>query len=521
MFVRNLLQAGDFITIVPAGIRITLQYSENGSLETVYTGFEPDKVPHPELLTPIIKSGEVPTHIAITKGTSYVYGCMYTNEVYNVEGKFHQAVEKHYISEYIKDPSKFHFFAGHMFSHAMAIGTSLTIQRWLKTRGFNILPSYLVPQGLKETDFPKLLNLDKYPFVYPRVLGYIRFRNGKYEFVNTNVRQMVVKSINKIVSFDGFILADIQSYDMGSMSVSYADVVNYNIHEGYIILVDEDNHIIYSQPPEGVKTGRRNRKINCQFCGKVLEVPKTSIRFTCTDEHCVSVLFNRVNNMLSKLGYDTLELERLREYAKEYNNILSLPDVLDMPEYKDKKTTIDAPNLLSAVVPTSIVTRFSDWTVFCNKCNNSVESIIYYVKNPDKMMFDLNLDGSVFRRFHTWLQSPENVLDITGVMSHPNVTVISTGKRFEGAPIFRGKSIYVTGQCMHGGFEDMRAILSSYSATVYDRFNTAVDCVIIGGLHEGVSGRDIQKAKQMQIPIFEEADFFRQYDIDSDIAANM
>ena len=258
--------------------------------------------------------------------------------------------------------------------------------------------------------------------------------------------------------------------------------------------------------------------MTCSFCGKVLEAPKTNIRFTCTDLHCASVMFTRVNTFLSKLGYKTLDLDRFRQFAAETHNSVALPDILDMKEYKDIKITIDAPNLLSGIVPSTIVTRFSDWTVFCNKCNNSVESILYYIQNPDKMLFDLSLNGAVYRKLQNWLSSPENQLDVVGVFTHPNITVISTGKRFEGAPIFRGKSIYVTGKCSHGGFSDVQAILSSYSASVYDRFNTAVDCVIIGDLHEGVSGKDVQRAKQMGIPIFEEKDFFEKYDIDNDIA---
>ena len=114
MFVRNLLQANDYATIVPAGIRITLQYNDKGQIEAVYVGHNEDKILHPELLTPILKLGHVPNHISITKGTSYVYGCLYTGEVYKVEGLLHASVQTHYISKFIEDPSKFHFFAGHI-----------------------------------------------------------------------------------------------------------------------------------------------------------------------------------------------------------------------------------------------------------------------------------------------------------------------------------------------------------------------------------------------------------------------
>ena len=54
---------------------------------------------------------------------------------------------------------------------------------------------------------------------------------------------------------------------------------------------------------------------------------------------------------------------------------------------------------------------------------------------------------------------------------------------------------------------------------MYDKFNTAVDCVVIGSLREDVDGKAVQKARQMQIPIFEEAEFFRNYEIDTDLAS--
>ena len=516
MFVRNLLQAGDYVTVVPAGIRITLQYNARGSLELVYVGYGDDKTLHLELLTPILQSGDVPSHLPITNATSYVYGCLYTGEIYKVEGRFDTSVESNYVTEYLQDPLRFHFFACHMESYAVGMNTPVSIQRWMKTVGFNVLPGYIVPSSITEDKFPLMLNLDVYPFRYPRIMNYVRFRNGSFEFVSPNIRQMVVKSIKKYTSYDGYILATIESHMLGTINTTYADVVNFNIHKNSIILVNDDNVIIDCFNDKSIKK-THDRKITCEYCGKLITVPETSMRFRCEESHCVSTMLDRVNHMLVNLGLEKVTSERLKEFSKTVGNVISLPDILEMDEYKEAKITIDAPKLLSAVVPSSVLPRFSDWTVFCNSCNNSIESIVYYLKNPDKMMFDLNLDSAIYRRLYDWLLEPENLFDITGMIDHPNINVLSTGKKFDGAPIFRGKSIYVTGKCAHGSFEDIRAILSSYSAEVYDRFNTAVDCVVIGGLHEGVSGKSVQKAKMMGIPIFEESDFFQSYDIDTDI----
>ena len=520
MFVRNLLQAGDFVTIVPAGIRITLQYSEQGSLECVYVGHQNDQVLHPELLTPILQSNEVPVHLPITKGTSYVYGCLYTGEVYKVEGNLHSTVESNYVSKYLEDPSKFHFFASHIMSYAVGMNTPATVQRWLKAMNFNLLPSYVIPQNITEENFEKIVHTDNYPFAYPRIQEYVLFRKGRTEFVFTNIRQMVVKDIRKYTSYDGYILADITSYDLGSINTTYADVVNFQIQVGSVILVNDDNQIIDCTNVDPKKRPVSTR-ICCEYCGKVIDVPKKSIRFTCNDSHCVSVMIPKINSMLAKLGLDSLDVEEFKNIADKQGNVVSMTDVFSLKAYENSKITVELPKLLSAVVPSSIVPRFSDWIVLCNKCSNSLQSVIYYLENPDRMMFDLNLDRSIYSKLSTWLKDEENKEDAIGMLNHPNINVVSTGKKFEGAPIFRGKSIYLTGAFQHGSFEEVRAILASYSAEVYDRFNSAVDCIIIGGLHEGVSGKAIQRAKQMNIPIFEESEFFSKYDIDSDIQLNL
>ncbi len=519
MFVRNLLQAGDHVTIIPSGVPLTLQYGENGNVENVYVGHKNDAVVHSELLPMLLTSSEIPSRISVTKGTTFVYGCLYTGEMYKVEGRLDSAVASVYLSKYIEDPSKFHFFAGHMQSYALGMTAPLAIQRWLSTTGFKTLPSYLVPSTLNEDNFSSMIRQDSYPFVFPRIQGYVVFRAGEHLFLSTNVRQLVVKQLEKSVSYEGYVLAEIQGYDLSPITVSYADVINFNIHKDSILLLNEDNQIVNCYNFPGLSHNTYDRKIVCTYCGRLIDVPTSSKKFTCENDHCISVIHLRVTRMLSKLGLPPIELVNLKEYSKQMNNILTLPDVLDMEEYKDVLIEIDLPKLLDAVVPSSVISRISDWYIFCNRCNNSIESVSYYLQNPNMLLKDLNLEPAIYRRLCMWLNDPENIVDVIGMIQCPHVKVISTGKRFEGAPIFRNKSIYVTGSFMHGSFEDIKAILTSYSALVYDKFNTAVDCVIIGGLHENIDSKSIQKARQMNIPIFEETEFFSKYEIDNDLNA--
>ena len=91
-------------------------------------------------------------------------------------------------------------------------------------------------------------------------------------------------------------------------------------------------------------------------------------------------------------------------------------------------------------------------------------------------------------------------------------------KRFDGAPIFRNKLIYITGDFIHGNIPEISSILQSYSARVTTVFTNLVDCVLVGGTNENVNGKDVVAARNMGIPIMQEVDFFEQYDIDTDLA---
>lgn len=521
MFVRNLLQAGDNVTIVPAGIRITLKYDEKGQIETVYVGYKEDKVEHEELRVPLVTSKEVPAKIAVKQGTTFVYGCLYTDDVLKVEGNLSCEVESSLVNHYLENAANFHFFAGHMESGALGLNSPVTIQRWLKTAGFNTLPEYLAPANLRENSLSAMINMTNYTFRFPRIMGYMIYRGGSHEFLDTNLNQIVIKDIKKFTSSEGYVLAEIKTVSSKKFAVSYADVVNRKLNKDTVVLINEDNQIVDSYNDPNQKLKEYGRTVTCEYCGKVIEIPAQSVKFTCTDEHCISVLYPRVSRMLSKFGLEVVDFNKLKEFSKGFNNIVALPDILDIEEYKDIMVEIELPKLLEAIVPSTIVTRYQDWVIFCNSCNNSVDSVLYYIQNPSRILSDLKVDPAVYRRLVAWLEDNDNQLDVIGMLQHSKISVISTGKRFEGAPIFRGKSIYLTGRFSHGSFEDVKAILSSYSADVYEKFNTAVDCVIVGGLHEGVSGQDIKRARSMQIPVFEEDEFFAKYEIDDDLAMSM
>ena len=83
-----------------------------------------------------------------------------------------------------------------------------------------------------------------------------------------------------------------------------------------------------------------------------------------------------------------------------------------------------------------------------------------------------------------------------------------------------GKTIFITGNFVHGSTADIIAILKSYSAQVSNKVADC-QCVITGDSMEDLDGRSIRYAKQNNIPVFTESQFFAKYEIDEDLSLNL
>ena len=82
MFARN-LQAGEFVTLVPLGLPITIQYSERGSVDKLYTGHDESQwndVTDPVLTTLLINK-QIPNHVSTNGKVCYVRAVMYSSEL--------------------------------------------------------------------------------------------------------------------------------------------------------------------------------------------------------------------------------------------------------------------------------------------------------------------------------------------------------------------------------------------------------------------------------------------------------
>lgn len=522
MFVRNLLQAGDYAMLVPIGIPITLQYSEKGTLQKVYQNH--DKASRIELpnsvLEHLIKCKQVPSKISIKGGTTWVEGVLYSEESFHMPGELPDCIIDVALSTYDVDPSKFTFYAGTVESLAQRFKGPVAIRQWLSIEQFKVLNGYLISAGLDEDMFEAMVSRD-YLFGFPKVASYIVFRGDNILYLSTGLSQEIVKDTKRIVKEDGEICVKVTIQDDTESIVPYATVVNLNITKDTLIMYDNEHDVIYSESENEVEDVVGNA-ITCSVCGRKLIVPKnTKTIFKCIDPQCNSVLYPRIAQLLRCLDLPMMSYDEYIEIANKIGNIFSIPDLFDLDEYKDVEITASLHDVLRAVIPKTVLPGNTQIAQLCDACMNSPETFIYYAQNVDKMRLELGLDIHTFNRLFKWLLNPENVSDVVELLKLKNISYISSKSKFEGAPIFRDKTIMLTGTFTHGSLADVSAILESYSAKVTSSFDADTNCLIVGDIQENINGSLIHKAQQAGVPIMKESDFFWEYEIDADLSANL
>ena len=529
MFVRNLLQAGErisllpgeYVTLVPVGIPLTLQYSDKGLLQKVYLNHEEENwVDKTEDYFQILfKRNSVPNKISFTGNTSYVRGVLVTSNIYAATSKEPNSILSELCTKYLADPASFTFYAGDVQSYSAAFKGAVAVRQWLTVSKFNVLPGYVIPQDLTEAQFEHMVKMN-YPFVFPLIDSYILYHNdGSITYPKTQLRQVTVKSVDKQRDTAGNIEAVIRDTLGDIRVIPYSTLVHYNIQPNSIIVVDSDDNIVHCLAATGELSTLSNR-LRCDCCGRQITVPVTG-NTRCADPQCNSVLYPRVKQLCHYLNLPEMSYEDYTEYTDTVGNAFIVLDIFDHPDYKDTELEITMAQGLRAIVPKSVLPGQAQITQLCDTFSNSVQTMTYYLQHPDKIATDFNLDSHAYQRFLQWIDNVENCTDVVELFKLPNLHIVQAEIKFEGEPIFRNKTIYVTGSFIHGSLIEIRNIFQSYAATVTFEYNDTVDCVVIGDGQENVNGHAVLSARKHQIPIMSESQFFLQYDIDADLAENL
>jgi hypothetical protein len=525
MYVGNCLNAGDFLTVVPVGIPIRLQYNENGNLHKVFLGFEDRNTEiTSDVLEIIIHNNIVPLKIGILNGTTWVKGVLYTSELCNNPGLLPDCVQNELLTKFKLNPSKFSFHAGDADSLATPFHGVVAIRQWLSMSGFKVLPGYLVPTGFDRQGFIDLIDTPQYPFQFPLIASYIISSNAEIKYVSTRMTQFIVSRVVKYVDDYGNIKAKIykktDDESANFICVDYTEVVNYNIQTNSLVILDSGYQIIFTSSTDGKIRDKRSNKLECSYCGKSFTIPEEGIA-QCPDIHCPSRMLPCITRFLTVANLPVPTNEVIRHWI-DNKEITCIPDLFTLDLYKSVTVDMTIAKVIKSLVPITIILRDDIFTLFANKCSNSLKSVEYYINHPNKISTDLDISHPDVNKFINWLLDDYNLSDLSTLLfSTEQIKIVDNDKKFDGAPIFRNKLICITGKFIHGDVSEITAILQSYSAKVTTEFSNSVDCIITGSTMEGINGVMLKNAQILGVPVFDEVGFFNQYEIDSDLKENL
>lgn len=518
MNMRNLLKPGDFVMPMPIGIHLTLQYNVSGNLEKVYTGFDSERIDRTgDMMDLVIQNKTAPSKIHITKGTTWVKGVLYTGAFSDVSGVLPKCAESYLAERFISTPAAFNFFAATIESTSVLFNGATSVRQTLAMAKFKILPGWLAPAEVTNEVVSGWISSPIYTFM-PIVTDYVVFRNTSVSIHSAHLVQKIVESVNNYTDLNGFLKSKLKIKGSDTpVYVNYSETVMHNITKGSIIIQDTEQHIVYTKCQKRAKP--YDTIITCSCCGRQYTVPKTDT-VICPNEHCSSRLMPRIMQFVNIMHMPKYEDKLLEEKVKK-NKVICIPDLFLLPEYSELHLNVTITSLLRALVPIALIPRDDVFVSLSIACSNKERTFRYYVENPEHISSDLNISHPDLNKLVKWLLDGYNVSDINTLLNSPNINLVESKKKFDGAPIFRNKTICLTGSFIRGSMAEIASILHSYSAKVVFRFTNTVDCVLVGGTMENIDGKILRDAKSLNKAVMSEDAFFKKYEIDSDINANL
>ena len=521
LITKTFCRPGSLLYIVPTGLLVTLRYDAHGQLNGIFKGFtshgDPtgEELPEP-FLKAALASGLVPGSIKVTGTTSHVWGVFYSDKFTAAVGDVPSCEYDRIVNDILDGNIKYKFYIGNMDSGAASINNPTSLNTWGKMSGFDILPSWLIPSDATDKTLKDyIMGNIHYPFKYPLISGYIVYEGAdKPYYYPLTLQTVTVKGTSSYVNHSGYIKYKVQYGDDELLTMNYPDAAFFNVKKGSQLILDGAT-VIWSSTKSSNHSDRLPKRIVCKSCGKIIDVPDSGY-MTCSDPYCTSLLYPRIERLCNVLGLDLLSKEQFDKYVDK-SELQILPDLFLLKEYEGVEITKNLWEIIFACIPVDVGID-KQWLIkFCNRCNNSYTTVKYYFDRPIQIYTEL--DMNVSRRFATWLSIPRNILELDTIISSQQIHVLKQEKvmSFDGAPIFRNKTIYITGTFKHGTLSEIKAILESYSAVVVTDFDEYIQCVLVGDIKDGIDGTAIITARDLKIPMFTESEFFAKYEIDEDL----
>lgn len=516
---------GSYVSFVPVGLRVSLQYNQNGLIQTIKIlscdGLDADREHYNAMLK------FIPNKITLTGGTTWVDGVFYFSDIPTDSGVLPDCCYNAYLERFLQDDCMCEFYAATVTSYAASFVGAQTIRNWLSANQFKVLPGTIVPLELTEDTIKLMLQTGAYSFRYPYLAGFYTFTNAETEYVPAELHQSGVTAVDTTLTPEGYVqsiihLDDAPVDETGAqedivITLNYSDVCAHSVQEGASILYYIGDYIeilaTRSIDPK-VHLKAVDNKLTCPVCGKVYAAPSHG-PVECDDPHCLSKAYPDVCRILATFDLPELSIEDYSKLVAE-KAIITATDVLVTEPYDKMTVTGDLLKVLKAAVPPSICNDETFFSKLLHECNYTVETLLYYIKNPNRMITELDLVSFSSKRFVEWCRDDYNVLTISTLLSA--VHVEQKAIQFEGAPIFRGNKIAITGKFKRGDLSKIAAILEGYAAKVVPDFDNDVPQILItGSTNEEIEGRLIQAARKFGVAVVDEDSFFANYEIDKDL----
>lgn len=522
MYVRNILQNQDYVLPIPTGLPVTLQYDQDGVLVKIYCGLDQStKVDVTRtFLQTFLSWDSIPSKISVTGGTTLILGVIHHIDYPVCDGNYDDNILEEYSDDILSNFDNYEFYFANIQSTSLVFKGVTSIRKWADMNNLAMLPGYLITEFPDRKYFYKLFNNTNFIGQFPLVSGYLVYRKHDIVYYSSNLSSFIVKKVRRYTDQYGIIWAildpkNIENID--SITISYADVVKFNIQPNSEVVLDSEHKIIYSFSTDTKKRPDRESTIICDQCGDMIDVTNSPV--CCSNPDCRSFLFKNIERFCRGLNIPVLTHSRLTELVKD-NQLSCILDLFSLPEYSNLNINVSVSDLVFYSIPFDYARNIESIEKFVSVCNNKPQTVLFYLNNTDKIKINLNMDPSIISNLIDWVNSPSHIQELGELLMLPNFKFNGELKRFDGAPIFRGKKIYITGTFDHGDHDDIISILRSYSAEIEPSYSDSVDCVLVGNIMNSVNGKAVISARERGI-LFNESDFFKEYEIDADLAEHL
>ena len=516
---KTVCPAGSLLYIIPTGLQVVLHYNVRGNLSNIYLGFDKKQDLGEDFLKSVLQRNLAPNAVQANSGATDVYGVFYSDTLTCDNGIIPECEYDRIQSDILSGGSGYNFYVGKVVTGSVTLLTSAAVITWCSVNNFKPLTSWLVSEDVDDKVFAQRLKDLGYSFSFPHIAGYIIYE-GTTEpyYYPVNLRTAKITKAKKFTDTNGYIKYKVSYGEDKEIVLNYPDAVNLNLQEGSQVLLDR-SHIIWSSTVSSNVSNRLAKRITCEFCHKILDVPEVGA-MCCSDSSCTSLLYSRIEHFCSVLDLKAPSYSAYKKLVKE-NSIQILPDVLLLPEYSDVTIKKHLWQVIKAVIPAEIGIS-DEWLIkFCNKCNNNYSTIKYYFEGPLRIATELDIEIPI--RFAKWLNESKNLVELDTIVNSSQISYTDSGTLvgFDAPLLFLHKTIYITGAFKHGNTQDIITILQSYGATVVTDFDEFINFVVVGDIKDNINGEAIQGARALNIPVVDEEYFFNYYGITQDLENNL